>query len=134
MKSILIISHFHSGSSIFLAKPPGLWCYTFTCWQFEHFTTNSTISFLCFPKNVPLSRRGTSWYSRSCKSSLVLQHIIFLGTSAHYLPQLKSQNSLVMETCLRIKKNRVLVLLLFHLTLRMTQPHCSPLCILLWNQ
>ena len=43
-KSIVILSHFHSGMGILWSVLLGLWCSYFTCWQFGHLATKSTMS------------------------------------------------------------------------------------------
>ena len=92
IKSILIISHFHSISPIDWAKHLGLWFSIFICWQLEHLATNSAISFYMpshqyasLPSRYILVNPGWMEYLELWASSRVLSWSPFtLGT--HNLP------------------------------------------------
>ncbi|KAJ6847542.1 uncharacterized protein M6B38_277275 [Iris pallida] len=43
-KSIVICSHFHSGTGSGCSSPAVRWCSAFTCWHTKHFETNLAIS------------------------------------------------------------------------------------------
>src|SRR3954464_2549336 len=58
-KSIVIISHFHCGTSKGWSGPTGRRCKALTCWQGRHLEMNSATSFLA-PGREYCPRR--SWY------------------------------------------------------------------------
>ena len=61
-KSMVILSHFHFGTSSGCIRPKGLWCSAFTCWQIMHLATKATTCSSCPSTSIVFSCLGTSLY------------------------------------------------------------------------
>lgn len=130
IKSILIISHFYFWRSILWAIPPAFWC---NSWLVRNSGTKQQTPEYTPSFYLPIDSWVTihlfgNWMDRLSGTMSFLNdsllNFIHIGyTQSTLIPQYtifplsKSHNFLRLNICLQFKKNRVLILFIFHFRL-----------------